>query len=245
MAASTGASTAAQAGKTERPVRIWDLPTRLFHWTLVVCVTGSVVSAKLGGNAMVWHFRFGYAIFALLAFRLAWGLVGGHWSRFASFFVTPARLLAYLRGGGGDGAGADVGVGHNPLGALSVFAMLALLAVQVGSGLFADDEIANSGPLVALVSGATSSSLTSWHKSWGQWLILGLIGLHITAVLVYLWRMRQNLIRPMITGDKILSEPVRASADGWRQRLLALLLIGLGAGLVAAVVQLGSTGFGG
>ena len=79
-------------------VRIWDLPTRLFHWALAACIVGLVVSAKLGGNAMVWHFRLGHAVLALLLFRLVWGLVGGHWSRFAVFWVSPARLLRYVRG---------------------------------------------------------------------------------------------------------------------------------------------------
>ncbi len=234
---------AVAAGEIGNRIRVWDLPTRIFHWLLVLCVIGSVASAKIGGNAMAWHFRFGYTIFALLAFRLVWGLIGGRWSRFSSFIVSPGRLIGYLHRAADPRAAHSVG--HNPLGGLSVLAMLAILCVQVASGLFADDEIANSGPLVALVSGATSSALTTWHKTWGQWLIFGLIVLHIAAILFYLWRMRQNLITPMITGDKCLGSPVPASADGWPQRLLAVLLIGLCAGLVAAVLQFGSVGFGG
>ena len=97
-------------------VRIWDLPTRLFHWSLAICVIALVVTAKVGGDAMNWHFRLGYAVFTLLLFRLLWGLVGGHWSRFASFFPTPGRLARYL---GGRATAHDT-AGHNPLGALSV-----------------------------------------------------------------------------------------------------------------------------
>ena len=83
---------------TTQRVRIWDLPTRLFHWALVLCICGSVISAKLGGNAMVWHMRLGYAVLALLAFRILWGVVGGRWSRFSNFFDGPAALRRYLRG---------------------------------------------------------------------------------------------------------------------------------------------------
>ncbi len=129
-------------------VRIWDLPTRLFHWVLALAVVLLVISAKVGGDAMHLHMRLGYLVFALLLFRLVWGVLGGHWSRFARFVPTPARLRAYLRGS----PEASLHAGHNPLGALSVLAMLAVLSLQVASGLFADDEIAYSGPLTARAS---------------------------------------------------------------------------------------------
>ena len=122
-----------------QPVRIWDLPTRAFHWSLAACVTGSIISAYIGGNAMVWHLRLGYAVFTLLAFRVLWGFAGGRWSRFANFIYSPATVLRYLRGQ--SRAHEHHEAGHNPLGALSVFGLLALLAAQVGTGLFADDEI--------------------------------------------------------------------------------------------------------
>ena len=79
-------------------ILVWDLPTRIFHWALVVCVFGSFISVKIGGNAMPWHFRFGYVVFALIAFRVLWGLVGGRWSRFSSFIYAPGTVLRYLRG---------------------------------------------------------------------------------------------------------------------------------------------------
>ena len=103
-------------------VRIWDLPTRLFHWSLAVTTVALVVTAKLGGNAMQWHLRLGYVMLALLAFRLAWGLVGGRWSRFASFLPTPARLRSHFA----HQEGKVTSPGHSPLGALSVFALLAV-----------------------------------------------------------------------------------------------------------------------
>lgn len=224
-------------------VRVWDLPTRLFHWVLAACVIGSVVSAKVGGNAMAWHFRFGYVVFALLVFRILWGLVGGRWSRFASFVRPPAAVLRYLRGRSDPAELTDVG--HNPLGALSVVGLITILAIQVGSGLFADDEIANSGPLTALVSGATVSSLTTWHKSVGQWIVLVLVALHVAAILFYLVKKKVNLVRPMLTGDKQLPADTPPSADGWGQRLVAVVLIALCAGLVAWVLKLGGAAAGG
>jgi cytochrome b len=218
-------------------VRVWDLPTRLFHWVLVVCVVGSVVSAKVGGNAMAWHFRFGFVVFTLLAFRILWGLLGGRWSRFANFLYAPRTLWRYLHGRSRADEHHDVG--HSPLGALSVFALLALLSAQVGSGLFADDEISNTGPLIKFVSGATSSLLTSWHKTWGQGLILGLVALHVAAIVMYRVRQGRDLVRPMIVGDKVLAPDVPASADSWRTRSLAAVLASLCALGVGWLVSLG------
>jgi len=219
------------------PTRIWDLPTRVFHWVLAVCVIGSIVSAKIGGNAMVWHFRLGYVVFTLLAFRLVWGLVGGHWSRFASFIYSPGAVLRYLRGRSRAGEHHDVG--HSPLGAFSVFGLLAILSVQVGTGLFADDEIANTGPLIRFVTGDTSLALTSWHKTWGQWLIIGLVTLHVAAIVFYLLRRKRNVVRPMIVGDKPLPPGVRASADHWMTRGLAAALLTLCSIGVGWIVSLG------
>ena len=218
-------------------VRVWDLPTRTFHWTLATCVIGSVISAKIGGNAMVWHFRLGYVVFTLLAFRIVWGLVGGHWSRFANFIYAPATTLRYLRGESRADEHHDVG--HNPLGAFSVFGLLALLAAQIGTGLFADDEISNTGPLIKFVSGATSGLLTKWHKSFGQWLIITLVVLHIAAILFYLFKKQRNLVRPMLSGDKALAPGVPASIDSLASRGLALALLCVCAAGVAWLVNLG------
>ena len=219
-------------------VRVWDLPTRLFHWLLAGCVVGSIISAKVGGNAMLWHFRFGYVVFALLGFRVLWGLVGGRWSRFTSFVHAPATTLRYLRGQ--THAREHLDVGHSPLGALSVFGLIAMLALQVGTGLFADDEISNTGPLIKFVSGATSASFTAWHKSFGQGLILALVALHVTAILFYLLKKKTNLVRPMVTGDKPLASHVPASADTTGSRLAAAVVMSLCAGAVAWLVSLGA-----
>ncbi|MBX9960599.1 MAG: cytochrome b/b6 domain-containing protein [Burkholderiaceae bacterium] len=212
-------------------VRIWDLPTRLFHGLLALCVIGLVVSAKLG--LMDWHFRLGYAMLTLLLFRLLWGLLGGRWSRFASFVYAPASLWRYLRGQG-DPAHA---IGHSPTGALSVFALLGLLLAQVATGLVSDDEIASAGPLTHLVPGAWVSAASWYHRAVGQWVLIGLVGLHIAAVLWYLWGRGQNLILPMVSGDKLLPETVEAARDDVRSRLLALVLLLLCALAVAALLR--------
>lgn len=218
-------------------VRVWDLPTRVFHWALAFCVCGSVVSAKLGGNAMVWHFRFGYLIFALLLFRLVWGLMGGHWSRFANFAFSPFATLRYLRGKSEPQDQHDVG--HSPLGALSVFAVFGILAAQVATGLFADDEISNTGPLIKFVSNATSLLLTKWHKTYGQWTILTLVVLHVVAIAFYVLCKKRDLLRAMVSGDKQLPAATLVSTDSLNTRVSAALLFGLCAAGVAWLVQLG------
>jgi cytochrome b len=200
--------------------RVWDLPTRLFHWLLALSVTG-VLATGLGG-VMDWHFRLGYSVLALLAFRLVWGFVGGRWSRFATFVHGPRSILAYL----GGRAHPDHLIGHSPLGALSVFAMLALLAVQVGTGLLADDAITYAGPLSHKVSSDVASLATSWHATYGKWIVIALVVLHVLAVAYYAFVRRHPLIRPMVSGDKAL--PVRAgltpSRDDAALRGLALVL---------------------
>lgn len=224
------------AGTKSTPTRVWDLPTRLFHWTLALVMVGAVISAKVGGNAMVWHFRLGLVVLALLTFRLLWGWLGGRWSRFASFVYAPATLLRYLRGQAQPGEHLDVG--HNPLGSLSVFALLGLAALQVASGLVADDEIANVGPLNRFVDSALAATATAWHKAWGQWVLLALVGLHVAAIVFYRVRHRKDLVRPMLTGDKPLPAGTPASADGAGQRWLALALALACAALAGWVAQL-------
>lgn len=219
-----------------RPVRVWDLPTRLFHWLLAAAVVALVLTGQVGGNALVWHMRLGLAVGALLVFRLLWGLVGGRWSRFSAFVRGPGVLLRYLRGEVRPGEHLEVG--HNPLGALSVLALLGLLALQVATGLVADDEIATTGPLNRFVANATGLAATAWHKGWGQWALLALVGLHVAAIVVYRLRGR-DLVTPMLRGDKLLPTEVPASADGAGPRLLAALLA---AGCAAGAVWIARLG---
>jgi cytochrome b len=201
-------------------VRVWDLPTRLFHWLLLLAVVAMVVTAKLGGNWMEWHLRLGPAVLALLAFRVLWGLAGGHWSRFASFTYGPRALRDYLRGH----APLTHRVGHTPLGALSVYGLLLVLLLQVGSGLISDDEIAFMGPLVRWVPGAWVSQATEYHKHIGQYLLYGLVALHLLALIAYRVVKKQNLVAPMLHGDKTVDGPVPASADRASTRAAGLLV---------------------
>lgn len=220
-----------------RPVRVWDLPTRCFHWLLAAAVIGLVITGKVGGGAIVWHTRLGLLVGALLVFRLVWGLVGGHWSRFASFVRLPGTVLRYLRGDHREGDHFEVG--HNPMGAFSVLAMIGILAIQVATGLVADDEIATTGPLNRFVDTATGLAATSWHRSWGQWLIVGLVLLHVAAIVTY--RLRgTNLVAPMWSGDKLLPATVPASQDTLRTRVLALVLIAACAALAVWIAKLGA-----
>jgi cytochrome b len=215
-------------------VRIWDLPTRIFHWALAATVIGLAITGTIGGQAMNWHFRFGYAVATLLLFRVVWGLVGGRWSRFSAFLYSPGRVIAYLKGSGRP----EDSVGHNPLGAASVFALLVFLAAQVGSGLMSDDEIAFAGPLTKFVSGATVSTATWYHKDVGRLVLLALIVLHIAAILFYLWKKRENLIRPMLHGDKVLPVAVAPSRDDAVSRSAAAIVLLVCGGLVAWLVRM-------
>lgn len=218
-----------------KPIRVWDLPTRVFHWALVLCVSGLAITGNIGGNAMPWHFRFGYGVFTLLLFRLAWGLVGGKWSRFASFIYSPRSIISYLKGQGH----THHSVGHNPLGAFSVFALLAFLTAQVATGLISDDEIAAAGPLTKFVSSTTVSRASGYHTKFGKLYLIVLVLLHVLAVLFYLYKKRENLIKPMIHGNKVLPIDVPASRDDAASRGWALLIFAASAGFVYCLVSLG------
>lgn len=208
-----------------RPLLVWDLPTRLFHWVLVVLVVTSFVTGNVGGNAMEWHLRSGYAILALLVFRLVWGVVGTHHARFASFIRGPRTTLRYARSL--LSGAAERYLGHNPLGAWSVLAMLALLAVQVGTGLFANDDIATEGPLAYLVTKATSDALTRVHH-WNRLALIALIAIHLAAVLYHALAKREPLVRAMIGGRKHWHDPAAPAADGHRLGR-AVVILGLAA----------------
>lgn len=208
--------------KSLHKIRVWDLPTRFFHWGLVACIFGSAISGLVGGSALAWHFRFGYGVIALLAFRIVWGLVGGRWSRFGAFIYAPQSILDYIRGSGKP----EHSVGHSPLGALSVFALLMFLAAQVSTGLMSDDEVAFSGPLTHLVSNATVELATFYHAAVGKWVILGLVLLHIGAVIFY-QRRQHKLINAMLHGDKTLALAAPSSRDDVLSRTAALLIFTL------------------
>jgi cytochrome b len=213
--------------------KVWDLPTRLCHWALVACVLGLAVTGLTGGGLMAWHFRLGYAVLSLLLFRLVWGFAGGHWSRFHTFLYSPAAVLRYAKGS----SQGEPSAGHNPMGAISVFAILGFLAMQVGSGLFSDDEIASAGPLSKFVSEHSVSLATRYHKDFGKYILLALLLLHVAAVVFYLLRKRQNLIAPMLNGHKVLPREVPASRDDAKSRAIATLTFAACAGCVGLLVS--------
>ena len=215
-----------------RRILLWDLPLRVFHWSLVAAVTTAVVTGELGGPWMVWHGRAGLLIVGLLVFRMIWGVVGSATSRFTHFAPSPTSVLAYLRG-------RWRGVGHNPLGALAVFALLGLLTLQAATGLFGNDDIAFAGPLNHLVDDTLGARLTGWHRllAWG---LFGLMALHLLAIAFHVVVKRHRLIRPMVSGvlevdaRTPLPKPVRGGG-----RFGLLVAVALAAAGVLALVGAG------
>lgn len=204
-------------------VRVWDLPTRLFHILLALAVAGLIVTGEIGGNALQLHFKLGYVVLTLIFFRIIWGFVGGHWSRFVHFLPKPSQLISYalaLRQ-----QQAPKSIGHNPLGALSVFALLSFVLVQALSGMISDDEISNSGPWTPLVSSEWVSVATQYHGDIGKVILIVLIILHVSAVVFYKHVKHDDLITPMFTGDKVLPESTRHSRDSTTSRLFALSIL--------------------
>ena len=208
-------------------VRIWDLPTRLFHWLLVACVAGSIISIKTG--SIDWHMRFGYAVLSLVLFRLLWGFAGSRYVLFSHFVRGPGDVLAYV-----NGRLRHAG-GHNPLGALSVLALLLLLLVQASGGLFANDGSFSEGPLVKLISGSLSNRISTLHR-WAEWAIYALLLLHLAAVAFYAVFKSEPLVGAMLHGDRQLdAEPAQDDAP---LRVRGLMVFLLAAALTWYVVTL-------
>jgi len=214
--------------------RIWDLPTRLFHWLLAALVIFSFTTGKLGGGWLTWHFRSGYAIATLLLFRLLWGLAGSRYARFSSFLPSPSRIWRTLRSTRSEVVPATAG--HSAIGTLSVYALLIVLAVQISTGVFTNDGSFTEGPWVKFVSSALSDRLSTVHY-YNHWLVLGLTALHVAAIGFYLLVRRDDLITPMITGDKLgLAAP--AAEDDAATQLRAAVLAIVAAGAVFFLVTL-------
>lgn len=206
-----------------KSVLVWDVPLRLFHWSLALLVAASLASGLIGGNWIDWHGRFGVAIAGLLAFRIAWGVVGSTHARFHNFVRGPKTIIAYLKG-------QWRGLGHNPLGALSVLGLLGVLTAQVATGLVGNDDIAFNGPLYTLVDKTTSDWAIGWHKTI-VWVLGGLVTLHLAAVAFYTKVRRENLIVPMVIGRRETDDPNAADARGGG---VVAFLLALGIGLSAS-----------
>lgn len=220
--------------------RIWDLPTRLFHWSLVLSIAGALatqyagdrVVGYLGGSAMAWHFRFGYAALTLVLFRGIWGFVGTRHARFANFVRRPSAVLAYAKTLNSAEMAAAHAPGHNPLGALSVLAMLGAILLQATTGLFANDDIAEQGPLAKLIDKSLSDQISAWHSHVGIQLVYALLALHLLAIAYYLVRKRVNLIGPMLSGDKPHADAAHGVPDGGAEHARALACLSVCVGLV-------------
>jgi cytochrome b len=206
------------------PVPVWDWPVRLVHWVLALLVVVSIATGFIGGGAMEWHVRSGFAVLALTLFRVLWGFAGGLHARFASFVRAPRTVVAYTRSL--VRPPREVHAGHNPLGGWFVVTILAALLAQAGAGLFADDDIATAGPLAKFVSDAVSDRFT-WLHARGAWVLVALVTLHVGAALVYLVAFRENLIRPMFTGVKQLPRRLAGAATGRVASLRALVLLAI------------------
>ena len=201
-------------------IRIWDLPTRVFHIVLGLCVLGLFVTGELGDALMPLHYWLGYVVLSLVFFRIAWGLIGGHWSRFVNFIPSPTQVLHYVRSLRRGEHHANVG--HNPLGGLSVLAMLCLLLVQVASGFMSDDEISLAGPWAAWAPPSWVELATRYHTEIGRVLLIVLIVLHVSSVVYYRIVKHDDLITPMLHGDKQLPAQTHRSRDTFTSRLFAL-----------------------
>jgi cytochrome b len=212
---------------------VWDLPVRVMHWTLVLAVAGAWASQKLPGDWFKYHVWCGYTVLVVAVTRIVWGFIGTRHARFANFVKGPAAVVGYARAlirGVGTGV-----TGHNPLGALMVLALLAMLLAQAVTGLFANDEISNSGPLFGYVSVDRSNALTSLHSTLAN-ILLAAISLHVLAAFAYLFIKRDDLIRPMFTGRRaagsVPPEELIGSSRSWLALTVAVLVAGALAYLV-------------
>ena len=218
---------------TLRAVHVWDLPVRLFHWSLVLLVIASWASREL--DYMEFHRWSGYAILTLVVFRIGWGFAGSRHARFADFVRTPRAMRAYMADILAGGRASFLG--HNPAGGWSVIALLACLLVQAATGLFVTDEVLFDGPFHRAVGEATAHRLKKLHGINFNVLLL-LIGLHLAAIAFYRVAKREDLVRPMLTGVKQVARdsPARDAppVGGWR----APVVLAIAAALVAGVLSL-------
>jgi cytochrome b len=207
------------------PALVWDWPVRVCHWALALAIGVSFATHYLGIEWFDWHRRAGYVAVVLVAFRLLWGFVGPRYARFASFVRGPAAVLDYVRG-----RSVQPVAGHNPLGGLSALAMLLAVATQAVTGLFANDEIANAGPFYGWITQATSNRLTAVHQQCSN-VLLGLIALHLLAVIWYDRVRGAGLVRAMWSGRRPGAEGIASS----RGLLAVAIVVAVAVALALAV----------
>ena len=208
--------------------KVWDVPTRLVHWGLAIGIATSWWSVE--NKAMDIHYWSGLTILGLLIFRIYWGFAGPETARFASFIKGPMTVFGYIPKLFSKNYRAAFG--HNPLGALSVVALLVAVLTQVSLGLFASDtDGLFAGPLNRHVDYATAEEITDFHEDFFN-VVLALVGLHLAAIAFYLVVKRINLIGPMLTGqrrgDNLTGPPSGiAPITPWRLAIGVALAVGL------------------
>ena len=213
-------------------MRVWDGPIRLFHWSIVLLIAFSYVSIQKSWISL--HFLSGYAVLTLLLFRLAWGLFGSETARFGQFLRSPVEAFRHLAAF--PRREPDTEIGHNAAGGWMVLVMLLVLAFQVGTGLFSNDEFANEGPLAHRIARSTSDWI-SWLHGTNFNVVLGLMVLHVVAVFAYAAVKRHDLVRPMVTGRKRL--PATMRQPRFVSPVVALGILAVCAGLVWLLVRFG------
>jgi len=217
----------ADDGHTDVPV--WDVPVRVFHWSIVLMLVALVATGLGGGDWLAWHMRVGQLLLALVVFRVLWGFVGSRNARFGAFVRGPRDVLRYAKSLRGE---HEAHATHNPLGAWMVLALVAALLVQAGTGLFTNDDVLWDGPLVKRVTKETSDAISSIHRRF-WWVLVALAAMHVTAVVSYLVVFRENLARAMFSGRKRLPPGVADPRDAETSNVAALVLA------VACVVAVG------
>lgn len=211
-------------------VRVWDLPTRLFHWTLAVAVVVSYVTSGEDGTLFVVHTISGYVVALLLVFRLIWGFVGSAHSRFSDFVYSGRSVKDYAR----RLLQFDPPrfVGHNPLGGWMVILMLVVLVGTVVTGFLSGDDDGGAGLLLPLIAAPGGEGLKEVHEFFGNAIIV-LAGIHVLAVFADWFMTRDNLVMAMITGRKPLddedADKQQPVVGGWRSAVVAVVVVVLGA----------------
>ncbi len=204
----------------QRPQLIWDLPLRLWHWALVICLAGSWITAEAGFDWTTTHFYFGYSALALVIFRLGWGFAGTVHSRYRSFLASPRTVINYV-------FGPDSGTkyaGHNPLGGWASLVIVIVVGLQATTGLFISDDIFYAGPYNSVVTTSTADWLAGWHHRIFT-MIQILVVIHVLAVSWYTWWRHEHLIHAMLHGKKRMDAPTQAITNhqAWRAIFLAVL----------------------
>ena len=233
--------------KNQQIVHVWDLPTRFFHWALAFCVIAAFFTIKAAGTTegwiansgimwIDWHLKFGYCVLSLILFRIIWGFTGSYYARFSQFIKGPAIIAQYLKG-------AYQSPGHNPIGALSVIALLAVFGFQAFSGLFTTDDIFTEGPLAHLNS-AFSKTMSSLHRS-NEPVMIILFALHILAIIYYRIFKKQNLVASMVSGTTQIpsqaSQNIKSASDNLRIRIMGFITLLITSGFVYWISTLGAS----